>query len=192
MQILYNRGKQNARKKAYRSECLYQPLWRAKASRQVYYRFYVYVSHAPFCEPTDVSDGAIVSPDTFAADSRGRLSLQFAGCIDCGSHFVGRILWVVLQVSFCGSHCGFRSGLRFVIGFMVCRSVCDLWYEAFRRMCVRWLSAYGSCDLRLTAARYRPVIFLRSDADTCRDGVPTVRRKRSSRTPSRQTLISAV
>ena len=55
---------------------------------------------------------------------------------------------------------------------MVCRSVCDLWYEAFRRMCVRWLSAYGSCDLRLTAARYRPVIFLRSDADTCRDRRP--------------------
>ena len=62
--------------------------------------------------------------------------------------------------------------MRFVIGFMVCRSVCDLWYEAFRRMCVRWLSAYGSCDLRLTAARYRPVIFLRSDADTCRDRRP--------------------
>ena len=39
-------------------------------------------------------------------------------------------------------------------------------------MCVRWLSAYGSCDLRLTAARYRPVIFLRSDADTCRDRRP--------------------
>ena len=62
--------------------------------------FCVYVSHAPFCEPTDVSDGAIVSPDTFAADSRGRLSLQFAGCIDCGSHFVGHILWV----TFCGSY----------------------------------------------------------------------------------------
>ena len=67
---------------------------------KLYYNFCVYVSHAPFCEPTDVSDGAIVSPDTFAADSRGRLSLQFAGCIDCGSHFVGRILRVVLQVSF--------------------------------------------------------------------------------------------
>jgi hypothetical protein len=64
------------------------------------YHFCVYVSHAPFCEPTDVSDGAIVSPDTFAADSRGRLSLQFAGCIDCGSHFAGRILWV----AFCGLH----------------------------------------------------------------------------------------
>ena len=68
--------------------------------KTVYYHFCVYVSHAPFCEPTDVSDGAIVSPDTFAADSRGRLSLQFAGCIDCGSHFAGRILWV----AFCGSH----------------------------------------------------------------------------------------
>ena len=90
----------------------------------------------------------------------------------CPYKFVGRILWVALQVSFFRSHCGFRSGLRFVIGFMVCRSVCDLWYEAFRRMCVRWLSAYGSCDLRLTAARYRPVIFLRSDADTCRDRRP--------------------
>lgn len=96
-----------------------------RGARRLYYHFCVYVSHAPFCEPTDVSDGAIVSPDTFAADSRGRLSLQFAG-----------------------------------------------WYEAFRRMCVRWLSAYGSCDLRLTAARYRPVIFLRSDADTCRDRRP--------------------
>ena len=60
----------------------------------------------------------------------------------CGSYFAGRILWV----AFCGSHCGF--------------------------LCVRWLSAYGSCDLRLTAARYRPMIFLRSDADTCRDRRP--------------------
>ena len=99
MQTVYNLGKRNARKKAYRSECLYQPLWRAKASRQVYYHFCVYVSHAPFCEPTDVSDGAIVSPDTFAADSRGRLSLQFAGCIDCGSHFAGRIAGFILRVA---------------------------------------------------------------------------------------------
>ena len=61
--------------------------------------FCVYISHAPFCEPTDVSDGAIVSPDTFAADSRGRLSLQFAGCIDCGSHFAGRIAGFILRVA---------------------------------------------------------------------------------------------
>lgn len=74
-----------------------------KASRQVYYHFCVYVSHAPFREPTDVSDGAIVSPDTFAADSRGRLSLQFAGRIlrvaFCGSHFAGRIAGFILRVA---------------------------------------------------------------------------------------------
>ena len=97
-------------------DILYQPLWRAKASRQVYYHFCVYVSHAPFCEPTDVSDGAIVSPDTFAADSRGRLSLQFAGCIDCGSHFVGRILWV----AFCGSYCRFHFEGRIAGAGLVC------------------------------------------------------------------------
>ena len=90
------------------------PLWRVKASRQVYYNFYVYVSHAPFCEPTDVSDGAIVSPDTFAADSRGRLSLQV-----CGSHFVGRIAGFIFQVAlrvsvwfaFCDRIYGLPSGL---------------------------------------------------------------------------------
>ena len=88
--------------------------------------------------------------------------------------------------------------MRFVIGFMVCRSVCDLWYEAFRRMCVRWLSAYGSCDLRLTAARYRPVIFLRSDADTCRDRRPRLsepnkrHHARRSYPPSDARTLSAV
>ena len=82
---------------------------------------------------------------------------------------------------------------------MVCRSVCDLWYEAFRRMCVRWLSAYGSCDLRLTAARYRPVIFLRSDADTCRDRRPdcpnqtnAIPARRSYPPPDARTLSAVI
>ena len=39
-----------------------------------------------------------------------------AGCIDCGSHFVGRILWV----AFCGSYCRFHFEGR-IAGFgLVC------------------------------------------------------------------------
>ena len=72
--------------------------------------FCVEVSHAPFCEPTDVSDGAIVSPDTFAADSRGRLSLQV-----CGSHFVGRIAGFIFQVA-----------LRFSVWFAFCDRIYGL------------------------------------------------------------------
>ena len=101
----------------------------ARRLKDIYYHFCVYISHAPFCEPTDVSDGAIVSPDTFAADSRGRLSLQFAGCIDCGSHFEGRILRVV----FCGSHfagriAGFilRVALRVPVWFAFCDRIYGL------------------------------------------------------------------
>ena len=44
------------------------------------YHFCVYVSHAPFCEPTDVSDGAIVSPATFTRSATPyRLTPMFSG-----------------------------------------------------------------------------------------------------------------